>query len=145
VSSPNRAPGPYDGKKYIDSALAELKAGKKTSHWIWFIFPQLRDLGRSATARFYGIGSLDEARAFLGHPVLSPRLALCTHTVLDSNAHSLHEIFGSPDDVKFQRSMTLFEAIAPDEESVFRLALDRWCAGQRDERTLGMIAATGPA
>jgi uncharacterized protein (DUF1810 family) len=122
----------------FDTALAELKAGSKRSHWMWFVFPQLRGLGHSPTAQFYGIASLDEARAYLQHDVLGSRLTLCTQTVLESQGHSLHEIFGSPDDLKFRSSMTLFEAAAP-EEDVFGRALDRMCSGKRDERTLHFV------
>ena len=119
----------------FDIALAELKAGKKRGHWMWFVFPQLRGLGHSLTAQFYGIASVDEARAYFQHDVLGSRLTLCTQTVLEAQAHSLNEIFGSPDDLKFQSSMTLFEAAAP-EEDVFARALDGMCSGKRDERTL---------
>jgi uncharacterized protein (DUF1810 family) len=108
---------------------------------MWFIFPQLRGLGQSATARFYGIGSLDEARAYYAHTLLGPRLARSTRTVLESNARSLHDIFGSPDDVKFRSSMTLFEAAVPEARPVFAQAIDRWCAGERDPRTLQLIAS----
>jgi uncharacterized protein (DUF1810 family) len=93
------------------SAVDELNAGRKRSHWMWFIFPQLRGLGSSSIAQFYGIGSLAEARAYLAHPVLGPRPVLCTETVLAVRDKSLHEIFGSPDDMKFRSSMTLFASI----------------------------------
>ncbi|MBV8092606.1 MAG: DUF1810 domain-containing protein [Acetobacteraceae bacterium] len=125
----------------FQTALKELKAGRKRTHWMWFIFPQLSDLGRSSTAKFYGIGSLEEARAYLGHPLLGPRLILCTRTVLESQGRSLFEIFGSPDDLKFRSSMTLFEAAAACEEYrvLFGTAIDRLCAGERDEITLRVI------
>src|SRR3954470_2345249 len=90
------------------TALAELQAGQKRSHWMWFVFPQLRGLGRSAMARHYGVGSLAEARAYLAHPLLGPRLIECTCAVLAIEGRPLHAIFGSPDDVKFCSSMTLF-------------------------------------
>jgi uncharacterized protein (DUF1810 family) len=122
----------------FDTALAELRAGDKRSHWMWFIFPQLRGLGHSPTAHFYGIASLDEARAYLRHDLLGFRLTLCAKTVLEGQALSSHEIFGSPDDFKFKSSMTLFEAAAPKED-VFGRALDRLWSGRRDERTLQMI------
>src|SRR4051812_39696688 len=89
----------------FSTALAELRAGRKRTHWMWFIFPQLRGLGRSPTAIYYGIGSLDEARAYLAHPVLGPRLDLCTDAVLGVEGRTLHEIFGSPDNMKFHSSM----------------------------------------
>src|SRR5580765_7074701 len=87
------------------TVLAELKVGRKCTHWMWFIFPQLRGLGSSSMATFYGVSSLNEARAYLAHPLLGPRLELCTRTVLEIPNRSLHEIFGSPDDTKFQSSM----------------------------------------
>jgi uncharacterized protein (DUF1810 family) len=123
----------------FDAVLRELQAGRKRTHWMWFVFPQLRGLGHSSTARFYGIASLDEARAYCAHKVLGPRLTLCTRTVVETTARSLHDIFGSPDDMKFRSSMTLFEAVVPDAEPVFAKALERWCAGERDTRTLELI------
>lgn len=98
----------------FETVLAELRAGRKQSHWVWFIFPQLAGLGKSSTARFYGIGSLDEARAYLAHPVLRSRLDLCTRIVLASESPSVHAIFGSPDDFKFRSCMTLFSRAAED-------------------------------
>ena len=121
------------------TALAELKVGRKRSHWMWFVFPQLRGLGRSPMAEFYGIGSLDEARAYLAHPVLGPRLTLCTEATLSVAGRSLHEILGSPDDLKFCSSMTLFSRAEDAEESVFRRALHRFCEGQADVRTLALL------
>ena len=106
---------------------------------MWFVFPQLAGLGRSSTARFYGIGSLDEARAYLAHSVLGERLELCTRIVLESEASSLHAIFGSPDDLKFRSSMTLFAQVADSSDNPFRQALDRWCGGQPDQQTLALI------
>jgi len=111
--------------------LAELRAGKKTSHWMWFIFPQLRGLGRSAMAKHFGLAGRAEAKAFLAHPVLGARLRKCTRLVLDVRNKTVHEIFGSPDDLKFRSSMTLFAAVAP-EEPLFRQALDR-CFGSRPD------------
>jgi uncharacterized protein (DUF1810 family) len=125
----------------FEIVLAELRAGRKRTHWIWFIFPQLVALGRSSTARFYGISSIDEAQAYLAHPVLGPRLDLCTRIVLASESPSLHGIFGSPDDLKFRSCMTLFSLAADDPDNPFRRALDRWCNGQADERTLALIDA----
>ena len=106
---------------------------------MWFVFPQLRGLGRSSTAEFYGIVSLAEARAYLAHALLGPRLMQCTEAVLAVEGRSLREIFGSPDDVKFCSSMTLFSRADGGNECVFRLALDRFCAGQMDERTLVLL------
>ena len=123
--------------------VEELTAGCKRTHWMWFVFPQLSGLGRSSTARFYGIGSIDEARAYLAHPVLGPRLDLCARIVLASERPSLHAIFGSPDDIKFRSCMTLFSLATDDPENPFRHALDRWCGGRRDEQTLALIDAGG--
>ena len=106
---------------------------------MWFVFPQLRGLGHSAMAMRYGIGSLDEARAYLAHPLLGPRLVECTRAVLAIEGRSLHAIFGSPDDMKFCSSMTLFSLAADEGESVFRQALDRYCDGRADERTLALL------
>jgi uncharacterized protein (DUF1810 family) len=122
----------------FDTVLSELTEGRKRTHWMWFIFPQLRALGHSPTAQFYGIGSLGEAQAFHAHPVLGTRLDLCTRTVLQSRVRSLHEMFGSPDDLKFRSCMTLFEVAVPEVKS-FGQALDRWCAGKRDDRTLELL------
>lgn len=137
---------PYDLERFVaaqggifEAALAELDAGRKRSHWMWFVFPQLRGLGRSDMATFYGIGSLDEARAYLAHPVLGPRLEACARAVVDASARSLHEIFGSPDDMKFCSSMTLFAIAADDDGSVYRQALDRFCQGRMDEQTLARL------
>ena len=125
----------------FETVLAELREGRKRSHWMWFVFPQLRGLGQSSTARFYGIASLEEARAYLAHPLLGPRLDLCTRVVLGSEGPSLHAIFGSPDDMKFRSCMTLFSLATDDPANPFREALDRWCSGQPDERTLALVDA----
>ena len=130
-------------KPVFETVLAELRAGRKRSHWMWFIFPQLAGLGRSSTAQFYGIASLDEARAYLAHKLLGPRLELCTRTVLASESPSLHAIFGSPDDLKFRSCMTLFSRATDDPENLFRQALHRWCDGRPDEQTLALIDAGG--
>ncbi|MBX3619766.1 MAG: DUF1810 domain-containing protein [Rhizobacter sp.] len=117
---------------------AELAAGAKTSHWMWFVFPQLKALGRSATALHYGLASAEEAAAYWGHPVLGPRLKHCTELVLAVRGKTLHQVFGSPDDLKFCSCMTLFEAVARDE-AVFAQALERCCGGERDARTLALL------
>ncbi len=123
----------------FETALAELRSGRKESHWMWFIFPQLRDLGRSSTARFFGIASLEEARAYLAHEVLGPRLLQCTGEVLACGASSLHALFGSPDDLKFRSCMTLFAVASQEQDNQFRRALDRWCDGEMDPRTLELL------
>jgi uncharacterized protein (DUF1810 family) len=118
---------------------AELGAGAKASHWMWFIFPQLRGLGRSAMAEHFGLAGRAEAKAYLAHPLLGARLRDCTRLVLDVNNKTAHEIFGTPDDLKFHSSMTLFAAVAP-EEDIFSRALDRYFGGKRDSSTEGMLA-----
>ena len=125
------------------TVINELRAGRKRTHWMWFIFPQLAGLGRSSTARFYGISSIDEARAYLGHPLLGPRLELCTRIVLASESSSLHAMFGSPDDMKFRSCMTLFSLATDDRDNPFRHALERRCSDSPDERTLALIDAGG--
>ena len=116
----------------------ELAAGRKTTHWIWFIFPQLRELGRSATARFYGITSRDEALAYWQHPVLGPRLKQCAELVLQVSGKTAHDIFGTPDELKLRSCMTLFAAVA-GEEPVFTRVLERFYGGRPDERTLALL------
>lgn len=121
-----------------DAALRELDAGEKTSHWMWFVFPQLRGLGRSSTASFYGIASAAEASAYWRHPVLGARLAECCTAVLRIKGKTALEVFGSPDDMKLKSSMTLFERAISDEP-VFAQVLDRYFDGHRDERTLQLL------
>jgi uncharacterized protein (DUF1810 family) len=124
----------------IDAVRAELRAGRKRSHWMWFVFPQLAGLGFSSTAQFYGIASLDEARAYLAHPVLGPRLRECCALMLGVPARSAHDILGSPDDLKFRSCLSLFSLAAP-QEGVFRDALERFYGGEADERTVALCAA----
>jgi uncharacterized protein (DUF1810 family) len=119
----------------FDSVLAELAAGEKRTHWMWFIFPQLKSLGRSSTAKYYGIESVDEARAYLDHPALGERLKACTRAVLVHRGKSAHAIFGSPDDLKFRSCMTLFSLAAP-EEPLFREALAQFFEGSPDPMTV---------
>ena len=119
-------------------ALAELRRGRKESHWMWFVFPQIAGLGRSETARFFGIVSADEARAYLAHPLLGARLVECTNAVLGHKALSAEAIFGPVDAIKLRSSMTLFEAVA-DDPSPFAAALAACFGGVRDAETLGQI------
>ena len=121
-----------------EDALAELRAGRKRSHWIWFVFPQIGGLGSSATAQQYAIKSLDEARAYLGHAVLGARLLDCTRAVNAIEGRSAHAIFGSPDDLKFRSCMTLFE-LASGETSGFSAALEKYYNGERDVATLNIL------
>jgi uncharacterized protein (DUF1810 family) len=126
----------------IDDAMAELAAGRKRTHWMWFVFPQLAVLGRSATARFYGLASLAEARAYASHPVLGARLAACTRAVLAHRDSSAHEIFGSPDDLKFRSCMTLFDLARPDDP-LYRQALAQFYDGVPDPLTIKACEAAG--
>ncbi|HEX9172442.1 MAG TPA: DUF1810 domain-containing protein [Telluria sp.] len=118
-----------------DKVLAELRAGRKQSHWMWFIFPQVAGLGRSEMAQKYAIASTDEAAAYLAHPVLGPRLRECAQLVHEVDDKPIEEIFGSPDDRKFQSSMTLFADVAPDV-AVFQANLDKYFDGRADSATL---------
>jgi len=123
-----------------DQALGELAAGRKRSHWMWFVFPQAAGLGHSELSRRYGIASLSEARAYLAHPVLGPRLRACTAQVVDApEGTSLSVLLGPPDDLKFISSMTLFK-LADDREPLFARALERYHAGRVDDRTLAIVA-----
>ena len=120
------------------TVCAELAAGTKRTHWMWFVFPQLRGLGRSPTADFYGLDGRAEALAYLQHPLLGPRLKQCTELVLKLRGRSLHQVFGSPDDLKFISCVTLFDAVAP-EEAVFAQALERCANNVRDARTMALL------
>jgi uncharacterized protein (DUF1810 family) len=120
-----------------EAALAELSAGRKRTHWMWFVFPQIAGLGSSPTAQRYAIASLDEARAYLAHPVLGPRLRESARVLLDVEGRSAEDIFGCPDDLKLRSSMTLF-ARAADDPDVFEAVLDRYYDGP-DARTLELI------
>lgn len=122
----------------IDEVKKELRSGRKRSHWMWFVFPQMEGLGRSETARRYAIASRREAEAYLSHPTLGPRLRDCTELVNAIEGRSANEIFGSPDDLKFRSSMTLFEAVA-DDSAPFRTALDRYYDGDPDPKTLDLL------
>jgi uncharacterized protein (DUF1810 family) len=119
----------------IEQVRRELTQGRKASHWMWFIFPQLAGLGFSAMAQRYAIASLDEARAYLAHPVLGARLCECAQLVNDAADRTAHQIFGSPDDLKFHACMTLFEHASPGE-GPFGAALDKYFAGERHQATL---------
>ena len=121
-----------------ESVVEELRSGTKSSHWMWFIFPQLAALGRSSTAKYYGIGSGAEAAAYQAHPVLGSRLVECTELVLEHRGRPLTWIFGEIDAMKFRSSMTLFEAVG-GKPSIFRQALDNFCAGARDRKTLELL------
>jgi uncharacterized protein (DUF1810 family) len=137
----------HDLQRFIEAqdpiyrrVCAELAAAEKTSHWMWFVFPQLKGLGHSAKAEHFGITSKDEAVAYLQHPVLGARLRECTRIVLDSEGTTAARIFGSPDDMKFRSSMTLFAAVA--DEPLFRSAIEKYFDGD-DQRTITMLQRAG--
>ena len=136
---------PYDLQRFVDAqdrvyarVVSELRAGRKTSHWMWFVFPQVAGLGSSSMAQQYAINSLDEARAYLAHPVLGARLLECTQLVIDVNGRGARDILGYPDDLKFRSSMTLFAAL-DDAPAIFDAALRQYFAGQPDARTLEIL------
>ncbi len=116
---------------------AELRAGRKTSHWMWFVFPQIAGLGSSPTAQRYAIESRAEAEAYLAHPVLGRRLRDCTGWVMAATGRTAHQVFGDPDTQKFRSSLTLFDAVAPGD--VFAQALDRYFGGERDPATISRL------
>ena len=124
--------------KIYDRVLAELNSGRKASHWMWFVFPQIEGLGFSATSQFYSIKSLEEARQYLGHPVLGQRLKECAETILALEGLSASSIFGYPDDLKLRSSMTLFASVA-EPQSVFSRVLEKYYHGNRDERTVSLL------
>lgn len=124
--------------RVYDAVLDELAMGEKTSHWMWFVFPQLKALGRSPMAKHYGLQDQDEARAYWQHPVLGARLLECTRLLLAQRNANAHDIFGSPDDLKFKSCMTLFSQVAK-EEPAFKQALERFYAGKLDEAILKLI------
>ena len=142
------AADPHDLHRFVEAqapvyaqARAELAAGRKQSHWMWFVFPQLRGLGRSAMAARFGIASRDEAAAYLADPLLGARLRECTALMLAARrGASAHEILGSPDDLKFHSSMTLFAAVAASG-SPFAAALERYFGGRGDAATLRLLGA----
>jgi uncharacterized protein (DUF1810 family) len=136
---------PYNLRRFVEAqnpvyerVLSELSAGEKRGHWIWFIFPQLAGLGMSAMSQEFGISSLDEARAYLNHPILGARLKECTQLVLNVQGRSVDQIFGYPDNLKFRSSMTLFANSAPDHE-IFRNALEKYFGGEGDPLTLEKV------
>ena len=139
------AADPYNLQRFVDAqngvfdtALAELRAGSKQSHWMWFIFPQLGGLGRSPTAQFYAIASLDEAHAYLAHPLLGRRLRQSIEALLPcAGKRSVEQILGAVDAMKLRSSLTLFDRISPDD--LFGRALDDFFAGAPDERTLAQV------
>jgi len=134
-----------DLQRFIDAqeadfttALAEIKNGRKRSHWMWYIFPQLRGLGSSETSRYYGIQNIDEAEAYINHPILGQRLMEICLALLQLKTNDPNEIFGSPDDLKLRSSMTLFASL-PDAYPVFQSVLEKFFNGKSDDKTLRLI------
>lgn len=121
--------------RVFDQVCSELKQGKKRSHWMWFVFPQMRGLGHSDMAQRYAIGSREEAQAYLDHPVLGPRLRQCASHLMQVEGRSIGEILGYPDDLKLRSSMTLFARVAKDNQ-IFVDVLEKYFAGQLDPATL---------
>lgn len=122
----------------FDRVQDELRSGHKRSHWMWFIFPQYAGLGHSEMAREYAIGSLEEAAAYLRHPLLGPRLEACTRLVTELQGVSIRAVFGTPDHLKFHSSISLFALVAADG-NIFRTALEQYFEGRLDERTLSLV------
>ncbi len=122
----------------FEQALSEIKQGDKRSHWMWYIFPQIEGLGSSSTAQYYAIKSLDEARAYLAHPVLGPRLLECAEAALQVKGRSALEVFGSPDDLKLKSCATLFALVSPPDSPFDRL-LAKYFSGLRDQKTLQIL------
>ncbi len=136
---------PFNLKRFLDAqrddyatALAELTAGKKTSHWMWYIFPQIEGLGFSSMSRRYAIRSIEEARAYLAHPVLGTRLLECARAVLGVEGRTALEVLGSPDDAKLRSCATLFAYVSPPG-NVFQQILDRYYQGKSDDQTLRLL------
>jgi uncharacterized protein (DUF1810 family) len=143
---------PYNLARFLDAqgrdydrALAEIRRGRKEAHWMWYIFPQFFGLGQSTTSQFYAIRSRAEARAYLDHPVLGPRLVECADAVLAVSGRSAREIFGSPDDLKLHSCMTLFAAVAAKGLSVFDQVIEKYYEGHSDGVTLRLMGAASPA
>jgi uncharacterized protein (DUF1810 family) len=140
---------PYDLQRFveaqdpvIDDVKEELRAGCKRTHWMWFVFPQMEGLGKSRMSQRYAISSHAEAEAYLAHSILGPRLRECTKIVNKIEGRSANDVFGSPDDLKFRSSMTLFDAVA-DDPAPFETALERYYDGEPDQKTLELLDTAG--
>jgi uncharacterized protein (DUF1810 family) len=147
VTGPGAAGDPHDLDRFVraqegdyERALAEIKGGRKRSHWMWYVFPQYDGLGFSATSTRYAIRSVAEAEAYLRHPVLGPRLVACAEAALGVEGRSAFEIFGSPDDMKLRSCATLFARVSP-AGSVFERLLDKFFGGEPDAKTLRLLGA----
>jgi uncharacterized protein (DUF1810 family) len=146
ASDSTRRDDPFDLNRFLEAqegvyrgALAELRQGQKRSHWMWFIFPQLEGLGHSPTTQYYAIKSLEEARAYLDHPVLGQRLHECAQVLLEVEGRSAMDIFGYPDILKLRSSMTLFACVADEPGSLFDHVLEAYYDGEEDARTLDLL------
>jgi uncharacterized protein (DUF1810 family) len=126
-------------ERVYETVLAELRSGWKRSHWMWYIFPQIAGLGHSSTSKHYAIKSIEEAQAYLNHPILGARLVECAEAVLAVQGRSVSQIFGYPDDMKLKSSMTLFAAVAEDPHSVFVRILEKYFHGEQDGMTLHQL------
>lgn len=126
-------------KAVFQTAIAELQQGRKESHWMWYIFPQIQGLGFTENSKLYAIKNLKEAREFLNHRVLGPRLVLISSILLESPTNDAHRIFGSPDDLKLHSCMTLFAEV-PDADPVFKKVLDKFFESRKDNKTLKILA-----
>jgi uncharacterized protein (DUF1810 family) len=126
-------------ERVYETVLAELRCGWKRSHWMWYIFPQIAGLGHSSTSKHYAIKSIEEAQAYLNHPILGARLVECAEAVLAVQGRSVSQIFGYPDDMKLKSSMTLFAAVAEDPHSVFVRVLEKYFHGEQDGMTLHQL------
>jgi uncharacterized protein (DUF1810 family) len=143
-----KADDPFDLQRFLDAqegefetALAEIKRGRKSSHWMWYIFPQIDGLAFSSTSKHFAIKSSDEAKAYLDHPILGPRLMACAEAALAIEGKSATEIFGSPDDMKLRSCATLFAHVSP-AGSVFERLLDKFYVDDKDQKTLGLLGRT---
>ena len=143
--SPQTLSDPFDLSRFVvaqeesfHQALRELRQGRKESHWMWFIFPQIAGLGSSSTARFYAIQSVKEAQSYLAHPILGPRLAECCEAILARDGKSASAIFGCPDDLKLRSCMTLFAHVV-GAQSKFMQVIGKYFSGCPDERTIGLL------
>ena len=124
---------------HYENALSEIKSGKKTSHWMWFIFPQFKGLGFSETSKFYSIKSLKEAEEYLNHPILGARLKEITEVLIDLDENDAHKIFGSPDDMKLHSCMTLFSEVDESDEKLFDKVIAKFFKGEKDKKTFELL------
>jgi len=146
ADDPNGDTDRFDLQRFLDAqegtygrALAEIRRGRKQSHWMWYIFPQIEGLGRSSTTQYYAIKSREEARQYLAHPVLGARLRECVRALLALEGRSASQIFGYPDTLKLRSSLTLFAQVDKEGDAIFEAALEKYYQGEPDERTLEIL------